>query len=198
MGDLVEAVAALNGAPVGRRPCRPVVVPHGGPDLAALRGQVDARRALEVAAAGGHHVLFAGPPGAGKTLLVRCFPAASCRHSTTTRHSRWRLPGALPGSTGAPIPPRRTARRTTPPRSPACWAEGAESPSPARRPSPIGACCSWTSWGSFRCTCSTRYASRSRRAASSWPARAAPSDSHAGSSSSPPPTRAPAATTAIR
>ena len=74
VGDLVEAVAALNGAPVGRRPCRPVVVPHGGPDLAALRGQVDARRALEVAAAGGHHVLFAGPPGAGKTLLARCLP----------------------------------------------------------------------------------------------------------------------------
>ncbi len=33
-----------------------------------------ARRALEVAAAGGHHLLMVGPPGAGKTLLARCLP----------------------------------------------------------------------------------------------------------------------------
>jgi len=40
-------------------------------DLAQVRGQTDARRALEVAAAGGHNLLLVGPPGAGKTLLAR-------------------------------------------------------------------------------------------------------------------------------
>jgi magnesium chelatase family protein len=47
---------------------------RGGPDLADVRGQRDARRALEIAAAGGHSVLMVGPPGAGKTMLARRLP----------------------------------------------------------------------------------------------------------------------------
>lgn len=45
-----------------------------GPDLSDVRGQLQARRALEVAAAGGHHLLLVGPPGCGKTLLASRLP----------------------------------------------------------------------------------------------------------------------------
>ena len=44
------------------------------PDLAEIRGQAAARRALEIAAAGGHNLLLFGPPGAGKTLLAQRLP----------------------------------------------------------------------------------------------------------------------------
>lgn len=43
-------------------------------DLADVRGQAEARRALEISAAGGHHLFFAGPPGCGKTMLAERLP----------------------------------------------------------------------------------------------------------------------------
>lgn len=48
--------------------------PDASPDLAEVRGQFTAKRALEIAAAGGHGMLMVGPPGAGKTLLAQRLP----------------------------------------------------------------------------------------------------------------------------
>ncbi|GAA2717730.1 MULTISPECIES: YifB family Mg chelatase-like AAA ATPase [Streptomyces] len=68
--DPVSAGLALPGSGI------PAIAPDGAgrPDLAEVAGQARARRALEVAAAGRHHLLFLGPPGAGKTMLAERLP----------------------------------------------------------------------------------------------------------------------------
>ncbi len=78
--SLRSAVAVLGGqgAKWRRRTAAPMLdvadeLVHG--DLADIRGQLAAKRALEIAAAGGHNLLLVGPPGCGKTMLARRLPS---------------------------------------------------------------------------------------------------------------------------
>ncbi|WP_309105434.1 YifB family Mg chelatase-like AAA ATPase [Arthrobacter sp.] len=65
---------ALDFEPEDEEPCDPEDAARPVPDMSDVSGQGDARRALEVAAAGAHHLLLTGPPGAGKTMLAERLP----------------------------------------------------------------------------------------------------------------------------
>ena len=76
VADLAELVAVLTGEALPRPVADPDDVPLPAPaELADVRGQPEARRALEIAAAGGHHLLLLGPPGCGKSMLARRLPS---------------------------------------------------------------------------------------------------------------------------
>lgn len=115
--SLREAIEVLDG----RASVRPVVAlaapePPPVPDLADVRGQPAARRALEICAAGGHNLLLVGPPGVGKTMLAQRLPGILPPLDDTAALEVTRIHSAVgllaPGSGLVRLPPFRAPHHT--------------------------------------------------------------------------------------
>lgn len=179
--NLADVVSALSGDRFWPDPPDLVVSPVApGPDLSEVRGHRLARKALEVAAGGGHHLLMLGPPGSGKTMLAQRSvgllpPLDDVRGAEVIRvHS---AAGSLFGlgaadSGPAGVGPLRCDAAgelvvTAPFRAPHHTATvvslvGGEARrcGPARSAWLTGACCFWMNWPSSPPTRPTRCASR--------------------------------------
>ena len=134
LADLVRVLRGEAGWPAAPAPSR---VPSAAvpPDLSDVRGQELGRRAIEVAAAGRHHLLMIGPPGSGKTMLAErlpgLLPQLTADEALTVTAST-RRPAVLRPTACCSSARRSGPRTTKPPPSP-WWAGGAGPPGLARR-----------------------------------------------------------------
>jgi magnesium chelatase family protein len=105
--NLIQLINHVKGTQVLSRP-KPAIAGETAemPDLRDVKGQETAKRALEVAAAGGHHLLMVGPPGAGKSMLAQRLPSI-----LPPMDSREMLDVSMVASLAGELPGGRLSRR---------------------------------------------------------------------------------------
>ena len=122
---------------VAFRACAPPALATLGVDLAEVRGQMHAKRALEIAAAYDHSVLMLGPPGTGKSMLAARAADSAARAQRRKMHRGRGIHSSRTASIRSDGASGRTARRIIRPR-PRRWWAGAARRSPGNL-----ACASW-------------------------------------------------------
>lgn len=137
---------------------------HDLPDLADIKGQESAKRALEVAAAGGHNLLMVGPPGAGKSMLAARLPSILPPLSPKELLEVSMIASIAGELAEGKLTDRRPFRAPHHSASMAAMVGGGLRARPARCRSPITACCSSTNSPNSPRRCSIPCASRSKRA----------------------------------
>jgi magnesium chelatase family protein len=159
--SLLSVVAWLNGRkslPATVADNTSTELPHK--DMADVVGQSFARRALEVAAAGGHNILLTGPPGTGKTMLASrlpgILPPLTEQEALEAASVSSIASAGLISNTGKPA----VSGRPTIQQAPSHWSAAAPNLAPGKYPWPITVSCSWMNCRSSAGMCWKCFANR--------------------------------------
>jgi len=128
--DVVQHLLGTSSLPQVKLKTEPFSGSSSVPDLSDVRGQYQARRALEVAAAGGHNLLFYGPPGTGKSMLASRLPGILPKlthQQAVDVASIYSLAGKPRAGSSLYLPPYRCPHHTS---SPVALVGGGSHPSP--------------------------------------------------------------------